>query len=204
MHAETTRDANARNAANEASIAISTSGCGGQARLFADCPVQRIVSGGQTGVDRGALEAALSIGVAHGGWCPRGRRAEDGRVPLRYDLRETDSSRYDIRTEKNILDSDATLIIHQGPLTAGTALTRRLAQLHGKPLRLIDLALPIDWNASQRWLMAAQVHVLNVAGPRESSCPGIAERAQAVLAMLLRYDAASTVPNSDERAKSEN
>ncbi len=204
VHVETTRDGNARRAANEVSITIPASGCGGQVRLFANCPVKRIISGGQTGVDRGALEAALSIGVAHGGWCPRGRRAEDGRVPLRYDMSETDSSRYDIRTEKNILDSDATLIIHQGPLTAGTALTRRLAHIHGKPLRLIDLALPIDWNASRRWLLAAQVRVLNVAGPRESSCPGIAERAQAVLATLLRDDAASTAPNSEERAKSEN
>ncbi|MFM7072405.1 MAG: putative molybdenum carrier protein [Planctomycetota bacterium] len=160
--------------------------------------MNRIVSGGQTGVDRGALDAALAIGVAHGGWCPRGRRAEDGRVPLRYDLRETDSTRYDIRTEKNILDSDATLILHQGPLTAGTALTRRLAQLHGKPLRLIDLARPIDWNASRRWLLAAQVGVLNVAGPRESSCPGIADRAQAVLARLLCDNADAAVPNTDE------
>lgn len=156
------------------------------AALFAGCPVVRIVSGGQTGVDRGALDAAMALGIAHGGWCPRGRRAEDGRVPLRYNVRETESSRYDIRTERNILDADGTLILHAGPLTAGTALTRRLAALHGKPLRLVDLTAPLDSDAVRRWLLGAKIGVLNVAGPRESSSPGIAGRAQAALETLLR------------------
>jgi hypothetical protein len=157
-----------------------------RAALFAGCPVARIVSGGQTGVDRGALDAAVALGIPHGGWCPRGRRAEDGRVPLRYDLRETESSRYDIRTERNILDADGTLILHEGPLTAGTALTRRLAAMHGKPLRLVDLTAPLDDDAVRHWLLNAKIGVLNVAGPRESSSPGIAGRAQAALERLLR------------------
>jgi hypothetical protein len=104
-------------------------------------------------------------------------------------MRETESSRYDIRTEKNILDSDATLILHHGPLTSGTALTRRLAQQHGKPLRLVDLAGAVDGPALRRWLIAANVRILNVAGPRESSCPGVAQRAQSLLERILRNDA---------------
>ena len=80
----------------------------------------RIVSGGQTGVDRAALDAALELGIAHGGWCPRGRLAEDGPIADRYGLRETASSDYAVRTEQNVVDSDATLILHRGPLTGGT------------------------------------------------------------------------------------
>lgn len=160
--------------------------------LFPGCPIVRVVSGGQTGVDRGALDAALALGVPHGGWCPRGRRSEDGQVPPRFLLRETESSRYDIRTEKNILDSDATLILHHGPLTSGTALTRRLAQQHGKPLRLVDLAGVVDGPALRRWLIASNVRILNVAGPRESSCPGVALRAQSLLERILRNDAVPT------------
>jgi len=159
--------------------------------LFAGCPVVRIVSGGQTGVDRGALDAALALGIPHGGWCPRGRRSEDGRVPSRYRLQETESSRYDVRTERNIVDSDATLILHDGPLTAGTALTRRLAIQHAKPVRLVDLGKPIDGAAIRRWLLTVEIRVLNVAGPRESSCPGVAERAQAVLERLLKEEPVS-------------
>jgi hypothetical protein len=149
--------------------------------------VQRIVSGGQTGVDRGALEAAIELGIEHGGWCPRGRRAEDGRIPARYDLRETDSARYDVRTESNVVESDATLIIHRGPLTSGTALTRRLAQRRGKPFLLIDLARPVNVELIGDWLARNNVQTLNVAGPRESSAPGIERDAARLLVALLTH-----------------
>jgi len=87
-----------------------------------------IISGGQTGVDRGALDAAARLGIAHGGWCPRGRRAEDGEIPERYRLRETPSRRYAQRTAWNVRDSDATLVLIEGDLAGGTALTVRLAR----------------------------------------------------------------------------
>ncbi|HEY7840487.1 MAG TPA: putative molybdenum carrier protein, partial [Gammaproteobacteria bacterium] len=95
--------------------------------------LQRIVAGGQTGVDRAALDAAIRHGIAHGGWCPRGRLAEDGTVPDRYALRETNSWDYAERTERNVLDSNGTLILNSGPLEGGTLLTREFAEEHGRP-----------------------------------------------------------------------
>ncbi len=138
----------------------------------------RIVSGGQTGADRGALDAALALGLDCGGWCPRGRRAEDGRIPDRYPLRETDSSDYAVRTERNVLDSDGTVLVTRGAPTGGSALTRTLARRHDRPLLCIDLDAETATAAAERlaaWLTAEKVAVLNVAGTRESGCPGLAE-----------------------------
>lgn len=95
--------------------------------------VKRIVSGGQTGVDRGALDAAIFLGIAHGGWCPQGRLAEDGTIPPRYELTETNSSKYPIRTQQNVIDSDGTLILYAGELQGGTSLTLRFARERNKP-----------------------------------------------------------------------
>jgi hypothetical protein len=146
---------------------------------------KRIVSGGQTGVDRGALDAAIARGVPHGGWCPRGRRAEDGTIPAIYRLMETDSPKYAVRTRRNVVDSDATLILHRGPFGGGTELTRRLAERHGRPCLLVDLESPPTLATVRRWLAKHQVEVLNVAGPRESQCPGIAAEATEYLKRLL-------------------
>jgi hypothetical protein len=145
----------------------------------------RIISGGQTGVDRGALDAALAAEVGHGGWCPRGRRAEDGTVPDRYQLRETRSARYDVRTRQNVLDSDATLILCCGPLTGGTELTYRLARRHARPCLVVDLQQPPPAGEVRRWIARHDVRVLNVAGPRESSWPGIAALARDFLLQVL-------------------
>ena len=144
-----------------------------------------IVSGGQTGVDRGALDAAIAAGIPHGGWCPRGRLAEDGPIAAQYQLRETRSAKYSIRTRKNVLDSDATLILCRGPLTGGTDLTYRLAQHHAKPCLVVDLQQDPDAAEVRRWIEAHRVGVLNVAGPRESSHPGIAEQAYRFLLRVL-------------------
>ena len=76
--------------------------------------LRKIVSGGQSGVDRGALDAAIARGCNHGGWCPAGRRAEDGPIAERYQLRETEAAKYEVRTEQNVLDSDGTLILCHG------------------------------------------------------------------------------------------
>jgi len=147
--------------------------------------VQRIVSGGQTGVDRAALDAAIQLGIPHGGWCPKGRRAEDGPIPDRYLLSEDDSPRYAARTERNVIDSDATLILHRGPLAGGTRLTARQARNHGRPLKTIDLGEEVSLASARAWLRRHEVAVLNVAGPRESQQPGITEQALALLTKLF-------------------
>jgi hypothetical protein len=145
----------------------------------------KIVSGGQSGVDRAALDAAIAFGIPHGGWCPRGRLAEDGPIPERYALQETATADYRERTERNVLDSDATLIFHLGRVQGGTLLTRRLARRHGKPCLAIDLAKPDEAESVYRWLRDNRVEVLNVAGPRESQSPGIAARAERFLRTLF-------------------
>jgi len=145
----------------------------------------RVVSGGQTGVDRAALDVAISLGIPHGGWCPQGRRAEDGRIADRYNLRETDSPEYDARTEQNVLDSDATLALCPGSPRGGTALTIRLAERHGRPCRVVDLDAPLAPTEVQRWLERHRVRVLNVAGPRESQQPGFGPRAAEFLKAVL-------------------
>jgi len=146
---------------------------------------RRIVSGGQSGVDRGALDAAIELGVPHGGWCPRGRLAEDGTIPDRYRLQETKSPKYHHRTRKNVLDSDATLILHRGPLSGGTRLTRQFAERHNKPLLLVDLSDEPQAAPVRAWLAERAVVTLNIAGPRESSAPGIADQARRFVASLL-------------------
>jgi hypothetical protein len=147
----------------------------------------KVISGGQTGVDRAALDAALELGLDGGGWCPRGRRAEDGRIPDRYPLRETSSSAYPARTAANVREADATLVLTHGPATSrGTALTRRLATAHGKPLLEIDLAARPQPAAVRGWLEARGVKTLNVAGPRASESPDIYRRAHEFLLAVLR------------------
>jgi hypothetical protein len=137
--------------------------------------LQRIVSGGQTGVDRAALDAAIERGIPHGGWCPKGRLAEDGVIPLRYRLIETESSEYLLRTQRNVADSDATLILNLGPLEGGSAATLMHAVQIGRPHLLLQLDETTSEFLAPRtmdWLKANKILVLNVAGPRESERPG--------------------------------
>jgi len=155
--------------------------------------LRRVISGGQTGVDRGALDAVLAVGpevgVAAGGWCPRGRLAEDGIIDGRYPLQETPLSDSAQRTEWNVRDADATLLLCRGEPTGGSALTEQVAARLGKPLR--RQALRPDSSeaaiaAIVAWLGREGVEVLNVAGPRESEAPGIGAEARTLLAALLR------------------
>ena len=141
----------------------------------------RIVSGGQTGVDRAALDAALELAILHGGWCPRGRLAEDGAIPPRYELTETESSDYALRTEKNVLDSDGTLILCREETSGGTELTRRLASQHAKPCLVVDLNSPPPADDVHRWISENEIETLNVAGPRESQNKGISSQARQFL-----------------------
>ncbi len=146
----------------------------------------KIISGGQTGVDRAALDAAIEVGIAHGGWCPLGRLAEDGRIPDCYRLCETDSPEYAVRTEQNVIESDATLILYRGSISGGTELTLRLADRYGRPHLAADLDAAPDPADVRRWLDNKRVEVLNVAGPRESQSPGVGALAREVLVTVLR------------------
>lgn len=147
--------------------------------------IKKLVSGGQTGVDRGALDAAMTSGIDHGGWCPRGRRAEDGCIPSHYNLKETEVTDYSVRTEKNVVDSDGTLIIYRSRLRGGTELTYRFAVRYARPCLLLDLDAPLNPVAVKQWIADQQVRILNVAGPRESSCAGIAEKTRRLMIKIL-------------------
>jgi len=146
---------------------------------------EKIISGGQTGVDRAALDAAIELGIPHGGWCPASRRAEDGSIPEIYHLTETSSPDYAVRTDLNVLDSDATLILCCGTPSGGTELTRQLALAHRKPHLVVDLDETYQLDRIRSWLRANGVKVLNVAGPRESQKPGIGARARQFLLALF-------------------
>ncbi len=138
--------------------------------------IKRIVSGGQTGVDRAALDVAIKLDIAHGGWIPRGRLTESGALPQKYHLKETSSSKYSVRTEKNVVDTDGTLIITHGPLTGGTEYTRKMAIRHSRPWLLIDLDRTAAFHAAaaiDNWIRQKKIEILNVAGPRASEDPDI-------------------------------
>jgi hypothetical protein len=136
----------------------------------------KFISGGQTGVDRAALDFAIQHGFEHGGWCPRGRLAEDGVIPAIYRLREADSAEYDERTEKNVLDSDATLIVaREKELSGGTAFTKVCAEQHNRSLLVVVEADGASQGGAilGKFLKQNRVRTLNVAGPRESQAPGL-------------------------------
>lgn len=148
--------------------------------------IERIVSGGQTGVDRAALDVALAHGFKCGGWCPKGRRAMDGRIPARYPLRETESTDYRQRTALNVRDADATLVLTRGRLLGGTAYTVTVARRLQKPHFIVDLTAPTDPAVVRAWLRAHHVRTLNVAGPREQGAPGIYAETVNYLEELLK------------------
>lgn len=150
-----------------------------------DFIVARIVSGGQTGVDRAALDVAISLAIPCGGWAPQGRRAEDGPIPCRYPMQETKSRAYAQRTQRNVEDSDATLILCRGRPSGGTALTVACAAALGRPHRVVDLQGAPDPAMIRKWLCDHAVAVLNIAGPRESTSPGVYGEAVTFLAAVL-------------------
>lgn len=147
--------------------------------------VEKIISGGQTGVDRAALDAALELGISCGGWCPKGRLAEDGPIPAKYPLREMPSPKYPVRTEKNVRESDGTLVLTWGPVSGGTAATVKYALKRRKPYLLVDLSKVGDPQKVNNWIRAHDIKTLNVAGPRESKVPGIHDLAVDFLKKVL-------------------
>ena len=148
---------------------------------------EKVVSGGQTGVDRAALDVALELGLPRGGWCPKGRRAEDGALDLRYPLIETPSDEYWQRTEWNVRDSDGTLVLTRGAPTEGTAFTIEAAEKLRKPCLVLDLNDAPSEAAVKTWAHDHKVRVLNVAGPRESKCPGIYAQASQFLRAIFSH-----------------
>ncbi len=145
----------------------------------------RVISGGQTGVDRAALDVAIEVGIEHGGHCPRGRRAEDGPIAPRYRLTETSSANYAVRTKRNVIDSNATLILYRSALEGGTKLTQQLAQRYGRPCLSVDLSSDPGPDLAREWIARRAIHVLNIAGPRESSATGITLEATQFLRAVL-------------------
>jgi hypothetical protein len=157
--------------------------------------LRKLVTGGQTGVDRGALDAALAIGFPCGGWCPTGRRAEDGPLPRRYPLRELPDGTYADRTEQNVRDSDATLILAPARLTGGTRLTLDCCKRHARPHLVAQLPPVFDPGDSAfrdalaagiSFLHAVRCRTLNVAGPRASEWPDAYDSARGYLMGLLK------------------
>jgi RimJ/RimL family protein N-acetyltransferase len=156
--------------------------------------VERIVSGGQTGADRAALDWAIANGIPHGGWCPRGRTAEDGPIDSRYQLNETRSADYVQRTEWNVRDSDGTVVFSIAKnLTGGSRETMELARKHRKPV--LHLCKDGGHVSPERqladFIREHRIQVLNVAGPRVSEEPEIAAFVTVVLAAALKPDEAS-------------
>lgn len=150
--------------------------------------VARIVSGGQTGADRAALDVAIELGIDYGGWCPSGGWAEDfpeppGLLSAYPRLRATWEPDVTVRTRLNVRDSDATLVVWDGRTpSSGTQWTIDAARAEGRPVLITDA----DVDETRAWLLGLGTGlVLNVAGPRESACPGTYARTAELLRALL-------------------
>jgi predicted Rossmann-fold nucleotide-binding protein len=155
--------------------------------------IERIISGGQTGADRAALDAAIDCGTPHGGWCPAGRIASDGTIPEDYNLRETEESTYPPRTERNVKEADATVVFMRGPgISPGSKLTIGLCEKHKKPFTIVNVAITGTEDAAMliKYLVQEyKVRTLNVAGSRENKSPGI---------YFLTYEAVSAMLKDDK------
>jgi len=150
--------------------------------------LRTIISGGQTGADQGGLLAAIACGIEHGGWCPKGRRSEDGTIPWMFKLTEDTSSDYRSRTKLNIRAADATIIFVRGVPTGGSRLTAETAIKMRKPLLKvqIDPKKPLECAPKiEEFLLRHDPRVINIAGSRESKVPGIQVAVTSVLSFLI-------------------
>lgn len=143
--------------------------------------IEKIVSGGQTGADRAGLDVALILGIPLGGWCPKGRRAEDGPIADRYPMRETRSGEYEERTRLNVRDSDATVVFIVREMGVGSAHTVETARGLGRPLLVVDLSENPGPQILMKWIGENSVRVLNVAGSRENRDNPIYEKVREYL-----------------------
>jgi hypothetical protein len=169
--------------------------------------IKKIISGGQTGADQAALDAAIKLDVPHGGWIPKGKITENGPLSDKYQLDEMPTSSYEERTEKNIIDSDGTLIVSHGRLTGGSALTRELAMENGKRWLHIDLNKISQFDAAMKinkWLYEKNIEVLNVAGPRASKDSKVYQAVMDILISAyyldLTVDIIQVLPQTVEKA----
>jgi hypothetical protein len=168
----------------------------------------KIISGGQTGVDRAALDTAIERGMSWGGWCPKGGWAEDfpdppGLLNTYPKLRETPLPQPEQRTEWNVRDSDAILIITDregAAASGGTKHAQEWADHYGKPLLIIDVSQPDAAAHVAPWLRAQRRHMaLGVGGPRESEAPGIYARARELMSSVLDRPVQSNRPSGGKR-----
>ncbi|MBY4676233.1 putative molybdenum carrier protein [Marinobacterium arenosum] len=149
--------------------------------------LKKILSGGQTGADRAALDAALELDFPCGGWCPQARLAEDGHIDPRYPLSECDGDEA-TRTWLNVETADGTVVFYQDSPSGGTAYTLQCCLEMDKPCKLIDISLVSPESAAgalEGFVEAHSLSTLNVAGPRASKCPEIGDYVGAVIRRLL-------------------
>ena len=178
-------------------------------RAYTIMTIHKIISGGQTGADQAALDAAIGMGIPHGGWIPKGRLTEEGPAPEKYNLEEMETERYEKRTEQNVIDSDGTVIYSHGALSGGSLYTQEMAQKHGRPFLHVNLGRMRSLEASLatgKWVAENGIGVLNVAGPRASKDPDIYRKVKGILegAVNLRQAKAAegggfSGPQSEEK-----
>ena len=154
-----------------------------------NCFVKEIVSGGQTGVDRAALDLAIELKIPHSGWCPKGRKAEHKEaIPEKYQLKETPTDAYEERTEWNARDSGGTLVIVKDAPMGGTLFTIEMAEKHNRPCYVLELTKESNLDKVAEWILTHRIQKLNVAGPRASQTEGIYGMAYNALNDLLKHD----------------
>jgi hypothetical protein len=163
--------------------------------------IKKIISGGQTGADRAALDFALKYYIPYGGWIPKGRIAEDGPLPEKYQLQEMPTASYPKRTEQNVIDSDGTLIFSRGKPTGGTDYTRKMVLKHKKQLLHIDLNLRTSYDAAHllsSWIDLQHIKILNVAGPRASKDQAIYNDVFRALEMAHKIHGKGLIGNTEK------
>lgn len=153
---------------------------------YASMTITKIISGGQTGADRAGLDVAIWHNFPHGGWCPKGRKAEDSPIGGQYELKETPSANYLQRTEWNVRDTDGTIVLTFAPqITGGSMRTVEFAKKHRKPCLHISRKVNQPELLIQKFIETHGIKLLNIAGSRESKEPGINEWAKGVLDSAL-------------------
>jgi Circularly permutated YpsA SLOG family len=166
--------------------------------------IKKIISGGQTGADRAALDFAIKYSIPHCGWIPKGRKAEDGTLPNEYRLQEMPSTSYPARTEQNVIDSDGTLIYSRGKPNGGTDYTRKMVLKHRRQLLHVDLSSTTSYDAASlilSWIEMQHIKTMNVAGPRASKDPDIYADVFKVLSMAFKIHSAGHIRIVEKPAK---
>ena len=166
--------------------------------------IEKIISGGETGTDQAALDAAIKWQIPHGGWTPKGRLTESGKLPDKYQLQEMPTKSYAARTEQNVIDSNGTLIISHGPLSEGSKYTHQMAIKHKRPCLHIDLNKKHDFDAAKQvyqWITKHGIEILNVAGPRASKDPYIYQATMSLIIAVLHFDLINSVMPQPHKAR---